>query len=242
MAIGTIDAENVHQRFSVRGINKLANTQERFAAGYVEQFGSLRIGCSCVNFLVGIAQLNAIIAFEYSKERIAVKRSGKQSGKLRRGNLTGLKCERFFRSVTEPQQFDDRLGGRKRQARCDIGFVVDEFSEKNLGCGDKTARGHLFGVAHQLVEMDFRLGDKGADAAAALDDTFAFEISERVARGHEADFVKFGEITLGSNRVAGPELTGVNALANGRLNALVGRNGGVLLGGHAHLSTVKDGI
>src|ERR1700747_1969148 len=98
VAIGTIDAENIHQRFSVRGINKLANTQERFAAGHVEQFGGLRIGCSCVNFLVGIAQLNAIISFQYSKEGIAVKRSGKKFGKLGRGNIAGLKCEWFFRS------------------------------------------------------------------------------------------------------------------------------------------------
>jgi len=61
-----------------------------------------------------------------------------------------------------------------------------------------------------------------------------------MARGHEADFVKFGEIALGSNRIAGPQLAGVNAFANGRLNALIRRNGGVLLGGHApHLRIAK---
>src|SRR4029077_19474638 len=221
-------------------INKLANAQERFAPGHVEKFGSLRVGCSCVNFLVRIAQLNAIIVFEYSKEGIAVKWSREKFGKLSCGNVAGLKRERFFGSVTKALKFDDRFGGGKRQTRGDVGFIVDQFAEKNLGCGNETAPGHLFGVAHQLVEVNFRLRDKSANAAAALDDAFTFEIGECVARGHEADFVKFGEIALGSNRIARAKMASVNAFANGRLNALIRRNGGVLLGGHdTHLRIAK---
>src|SRR6201984_1841355 len=98
----------------------------------------------------------------------------------------------------------------------------------------------MFGVAHQLVEVDFGFGDKGADTTAAFNDAFAFEIGEGVARGHEADFVKFGEIALGSNRIARAKVASVNAFANRRLNALIRRNGGVLLGGHdTHLRIAK---
>ena len=111
-----------------------------------------------------------------------MKRSGKKFGKLSRGNVASLESERFFRSVTEALKFDDWFGGGKRQARGDIGFVVDQFAEKNFGCSNETARGHLFGVAHQLVEVNFRLRDKSANAAAALDNAFTFEIGERVAR------------------------------------------------------------
>src|SRR5215472_17604133 len=71
--------------------------------------------------------------------------------------------------------------------------------------------------------MDFRRGHEGADAAAALDDALALKEGESVARGHEADVMRLGEVALRGNRVAGPQLAGVDALANDALNALIRR-------------------
>ena len=70
--------------------------------------------------------------------------------------------------------------------------------------------------------MDFGGRDKSSDAAAAFDHTFAFEGSESVTGGHEADFVEFGQVALGTYGIARSEMAGVNASANSQLNALVG--------------------
>src|SRR5258708_5658279 len=64
--------------------------------------------------------------------------------------------------------------------------------------------------------------DKSSNTAAALDDAFAFEGGESVTRGHEADLVDFSEVAFGSDGVTGTQITGVNALADGALNSLVG--------------------
>ena len=63
--------------------------------------------------------------------------------------------------------------------------------------------------------MNSRSGYECADSATPFDDSFAFERGERVPRGHQADFVKLCEVTFGSDRIAGAQLAGINAFANG---------------------------
>ena len=71
--------------------------------------------------------------------------------------------------------------------------------------------------------MNLWRSDERADAAAAFDKAFAFEGSEGVARGHEADVMRLGELALGGDGVAGLKLAGIDAFANDALNALIRR-------------------
>jgi hypothetical protein len=89
--------------------------------------------------------------------------------------------------------------------------------------------------------LNFWCGDKSANATAAFHNTFAFKRRKSVTCRHEAHFVQFGEVAFGAYRVAGPKLAGVDALPDGGLDALVGRNGSMSFNGHAaHLDCVND--
>ena len=123
--------------------------------------------------------------------------------------------------MTQPFEFNDGAGGWKGKARGGFVLVVDNFGEEHFGAGGERACGHLLGVAHQFVEVDFRRCDECADATAALDEAFAFQESKGVARSHETDMVGLGEVTLRRDGVAGLELAGIDALANDALNALI---------------------
>ena len=69
--------------------------------------------------------------------------------------------------------------------------------------------------------MNFRRRNESADAASALHNAFAFERSQGMAGGHQADRMEFGQVAFGANRVAGAKMAGVNALPNSQLDALV---------------------
>src|SRR5229473_3224413 len=88
--------------------------------------------------------------------------------------------------------------------------------------------------------MNFGGGHEGSNAAAALDNTFAFEGSKSVARGHEADLMDFGEVPLGGDGVPGMQMPGIDTLANGALNSLVGRQAVAVLHWHS-LSRINRG-
>src|SRR6516225_9459799 len=135
-------------------------------------------------------------------------------------------------------QPDELVSRKQAQAGGSVRFIVDQFGTKNLGRGGKISRGHLFGVAHQLVEMYFWRGHKSSDAAPAFDEAFALQSSQSVARRHQADFVQFGKIAFGGYRIARPQLPGVNALTDDRLDALVSGNGGSNFTGHGHTSSM----
>src|SRR5256885_343788 len=77
--------------------------------------------------------------------------------------------------MTQALEFDHVAGGGKREARGGFVFVVQHFREEHLGAGGEAAAGHLLGIAHQFIKVNFWGGDKSSDAAAALDDSFAFE-------------------------------------------------------------------
>jgi hypothetical protein len=72
--------------------------------------------------------------------------------------------------------------------------------------------------------MNFRSGDEGANAAAPLNDSFAFEGSQSVARSHQADQMDSRKIPLGIHGIPGTQMSGFDALADGVLDLLVGRN------------------
>jgi hypothetical protein len=85
--------------------------------------------------------------------------------------------------------------------------------------------------------MNLGSGDEGSDAATTLDEAFVLKGGQRVAGGHQADLMHFGEVTLGGDRIAGAKVAGVDAFADGALNTLVGRNIRTQFGGHANDSS-----
>src|SRR5207302_44239 len=202
----------------------LANAQKRFAARNGQQFGDARIGGGSVNFFVGVAEFDFVITLENAEKRFAVDGLVEQAGKFGGVEVTGLERERLSGSVAEAFEFDDAAVGRKRKARSGFAFVVNDFGKEHFRGGSERARGHLLGVAHELVEVNFRRRDERADAAAAFDEALAFKEDERVARGHEADVMRTREVTLRGNGVAGLQLAGIDALANDALNALISRH------------------
>ena len=80
--------------------------------------------------------------------------------------------------------------------------------------------------------MNFWRRDKSADSPAALDETFLFQSRESMAGGHEANVVKFGEVTFGGDRITGAQLARVNAFSYGTSDALIRRNTRTRLLGH----------
>src|SRR5712692_7518952 len=98
--------------------------------------------------------------------------------------------------MTQALGFDDAGGGWKGKPRGSFVFIFEHFGEEHLGAGGEAAAGHLLGIAHQLIKVNFWGGDKSSDAAAALNDSFAFERSKSMACSHEADLMNFGEVAL----------------------------------------------
>src|SRR5260370_40377616 len=125
--------------------------------------------------------------------------------------------------MAEAYKCDDAGGGGKGKPRSCFVFNFEHFGEEHIGAGGEAAAGHLLGIAHQFIKVNFWGGDKSSDAAAALDDSFAFERGKSVARGHEADLMNFGEVALRGDGITGMQLSGIDALADGGLNSLVGR-------------------
>jgi hypothetical protein len=186
-----------------------------------------------IDLLVGVTELDAIVALENSEQGFATEGHGEKAGKLGLREVARFESKGLFGGMAKASQFDDRFVGRQRKAGGDFRFASDGFEAENFGCGRQTASGHLLGVAHQFIEMNFGGSDEGADATPALDKAFVFESRQRVAGGHEADLVHFSKVTLGGDGIARTEVAGVNALADGALNTLVGGDIRTQFGGHA---------
>ena len=90
-----------------------------------------------------------------------------------------------------------------------------------FGARSKAATGHQLGVAHQPVEVNFRRRNKSAGTTSALHHTFAFELGERVAGGHQTNAVNASQLTLGADFVSGLELSTLNPFQDDSLDPLV---------------------
>src|SRR5260370_28809174 len=124
--------------------------------------------------------------------------------------------------MAETFEFYNLAGGWKGEASSGFVFIVEYFGEEHFRARGEAAASHLLRVAHQFIKVNLGSSDKSSNTAAALDDAFAFEGGESVTRGHEADLVDFGEVAFGSDGVTGMQMPGIDALANGALNSLVG--------------------
>src|SRR5712692_858246 len=220
--VGAIKAQHIDNGFAFGGINQLTDAQQGSSTRNGHQLRSAWVGGRGIDFFVGVAELHMIIALEDLEKRFAAQRCREQVRKFRGRKITSLKRERLVRGMTQAFQLDDPAVGRQRKPRRDFLLVVNHFGNEDFRGSREAAAGHLLRVAHQFIEMNFGRGHEGADAAAALHDTFAFEPNERMARGHQADLVDSGQVSLGIHRITGAQMSGLDALANGVLNPLVG--------------------
>ena len=79
MAVGAVQAEDVKQDRAFRGVNDLADPQERFAAWDPEQFGRTGIGSGGVYFFICVTEFDIIVALQSREQRLALQRLGEQS-------------------------------------------------------------------------------------------------------------------------------------------------------------------
>ncbi len=221
MAVRTIETQHVHDGLAFGGIDDLANAQQRIAAGNGENFRDSGVGGGGVNFFVGVAEFDFVIALENSEKRLTADGLVQKSGKFGGVEVAGFESKRLTGGVAEAFELDDLGGGREGKAGRGFIFIVEHFGEKHFGAGGEAASGHLLGVAHQLIEVNFGSGDKRPDTAATLDDAFAFERSESVTSGHEADLMNPGKFAFGSDGITGTQLAGIDALEDRGLDALV---------------------
>src|SRR5258708_4839111 len=149
-----------------------------------EPLGSPGVSGRSVDFLIGVAELHLVFALEQFEKRFAVERCGKEVWELHGREIAGFQREGLVGRVSKTFQLDDSGIGRQGQAGCDFLLVMDNFREQDFGTSGETATGHLFGVAHQLVEVNLGSRYERADAPAALYDTLPLQSSQRMAPGH----------------------------------------------------------
>jgi len=113
-----------------------------------------------------IAEVDLVIALENSEERIAADRGVQKAREFSGVEGSRFPVQRVRRRPCRKRSSLMRwlVGGRESRAGSFV-FVVEHFGEEHLGTSDKTARGHLFGIAHPFIEVNFGGGDEGSDAA-----------------------------------------------------------------------------
>src|ERR1700675_875319 len=112
--IGTIKSQNIEDDNAFGRINNLADAQQRGAFWHTQKFGGSGVGGGSVNFFVGIAELDVIIALQGGEQRFFLQRGGLQSGKLFSGEIASLKSKRLAASgVPQALQFKNAASGRK---------------------------------------------------------------------------------------------------------------------------------
>src|SRR2546429_6023319 len=67
--VGAVETQHVHDGFTLRRVNDLANAQERFATRNGEELGDVRVGSSGVHFFISVTKLDSVIALEDAKQR-----------------------------------------------------------------------------------------------------------------------------------------------------------------------------
>jgi len=133
VAVGAVKAQDVEDDNAFGRVDDLTDAEERFAPGDSEKFGCARIGDSGVDFFVGVAEFDAVVAFYRGEKRRGLQRRGEQAGKLSGGEVAGLKGERFASCGAKPLEFEDAAFGRERKASSGFFFVVNNLGEQDLG-------------------------------------------------------------------------------------------------------------
>src|SRR5712692_3591683 len=109
--------------------------------------------------------------------------------------------------MAQALKFEDAARGGEREPGGCLVFILQHFGEEHLGTGGEATVGHLLGIAHQFIKVNFWSSDKRSAAPAALDDSFMFERGEGVGGGYEACVVVFGELGVGGYGVPGRHMS-----------------------------------
>ena len=81
-------------------------------------------------------------------------------------------------------------------------FSLSGRKMQHSGMSAQVSATHLLTEAHQLVEMDFRRSNECPGATPAVDNTFFFQLRERVPRSHKAHPMEPGELSFRIHRIA----------------------------------------
>ena len=69
MAVGAVEAEDVEDDDSFGGVDDLADAKERFALWDREELGGALVSDGSVDFFIGVAEFDAVLALECGEER-----------------------------------------------------------------------------------------------------------------------------------------------------------------------------
>src|SRR5260370_27194707 len=135
--VRAVKAQHVHDGRPFGGIDDLANSEQRIAAGDGESLRDSRIGGGRVNFFVGIAEFDFVIAFEDSKKRVPADGSVQQAREFSSVEVASLKGKWLTGSMAKALEFDDLGGGREREASGGFLFIGEDFSATHTAaCAD----------------------------------------------------------------------------------------------------------
>jgi len=100
--------------------------------------------------------------------------------------------KRLLIGEAQPGDLDHSAGCGQVETSGNFLLVFDDLGHQHAGTRRQSAAGHMFRVAHELVEVNFGCSYEGASAAPSFDNAFALEPRERVAGSHQADLVGLG--------------------------------------------------
>src|SRR5262249_53539861 len=149
-------------RAALGGIDDLANAEQRVALGDAEKFGAARISGGGVDFFIGISDVGSIVALQNAEKGFAAKRCGDQAGEIAGGQVAGLESKRLVGGQAEALDLDETGPWGKGKAGGGFMLFIAELGHQDLGTAREAPAGHLFGVAHQLIEVDLGGGNKSA--------------------------------------------------------------------------------
>ena len=105
--------------------------------------------------------------------------------------------------MTETFHLHQAAIGRRGKASRNLRLIVNDFAAQKLRGGDQAAAGHLLGVAHQLVEVNFGRRYKSSGASTPLHCALTLQRSQGMPGRHQAYLVNPGQFSFGIDRVTG---------------------------------------
>src|ERR1700722_946223 len=129
VTVGAIEAEHIEDDDALGGVDDLADAEEGFALGDAEHLSGALIGNGGIDFFVGVAEFDAVVALDRGEERSVLQGHAEQAGKLGGGEVAGFESERFARGGAEAFELEDAAFWGEREASGGLFFVVDDLRE-----------------------------------------------------------------------------------------------------------------
>ena len=152
----------------------------------LEEFGRAQLRGGSVNFFVRMGQPDIANSFQSFEQGCLGKIEAQNLPKFRGSEEAGFDCKRLVVTQTDSLQFDGLPMPEKRESRGD--FVVNLTASRghNLRADPEMARTHLLGEALQLIELDPGRACIRTGRPPALQQTVVHQMSQGMARCHQA--------------------------------------------------------